>query len=212
MTSIFSLIVGPLQANCYLLSCPDSGATAIIDPGGDPGKIQKAIEENSLKPCCIINTHAHPDHTAANAALKAIYRVPLWIHGDEASMLEQADLVSKVTGISFEPSPAPDRLLRDGDELGVGSLKMRVLHTPGHSPGGICLLLPGEGEGTPVIFTGDTVFAGSVGRTDLPGGSSQDLLNSIMSKIITLPGGTRILPGHGPETTVEHERQYNPFF
>ena len=161
---------------------------------------------------CIINTHAHPDHTAANAALEKRYGIPLWIHRDDASTLAQSGMLSKVTGIFFAPSPPPDRLLSDGDELGVGGHKLKVIHTPGHSTGSICLFYKGVEDEAPVLFSGDTVFEGSVGRTDLPGGSYEALINSIKTRITPLPSHTRILPGHGPETTLEREKRTNPFF
>jgi len=208
---IARLVVGPLQGNCYIVACPASRSAAIIDPGGDEEKISRRLESMGVTPLCIINTHAHPDHTAANASLKDRYGVPIWIHEDEAVLLTQSGMMGKLIGLFFPSSPPPDRLLRDGEELRIGSLRLTVLHTPGHSPGGICLFSPRRGEEAPVLFSGDTIFEDSIGRTDLPGGSYDTLMRSLNEKILCLPDDTRILPGHGPETTLGREKQYNPF-
>lgn len=206
------LVVGPLQANCYLFSSPEGLKTAIIDPGGDAEKIIADVERRGLKPTCIVNTHGHPDHTAANAAIKKRYGITLLIHKNDAPLLAQSDMLGSVAGFSFDSSPPPDRLLSDGEELEVGGLKLKVLHTPGHSAGSICLFYAGQGDEEPVLFSGDTVFEESVGRTDLPGGSHETLIHSIRSKIMPLPDDTRILPGHGPETALSSEKRFNPFF
>ena len=209
---IKKLVVGPLQANCYLLSDAETRETAIIDPGGDAREIAACIESNQLKPVSIINTHAHPDHVAANAELKERYKIPLLLHEDDAPVLAQSGMLGKLIGLFLEPSPPPDRLLHDGDEIKIGKLTLKVMHTPGHSAGSICLWYEGHGGETPVLFSGDTVFQDSVGRTDLPGGSYEALLGSIRTKIMPLPDRARILPGHGPETTVRREKRCNPFF
>jgi glyoxylase-like metal-dependent hydrolase (beta-lactamase superfamily II) len=206
---IETLAVGPLQANCYIVADASRGDAAIIDPGGDAELIAAALERNGLHPTCIINTHAHPDHTAANAALKERFDIPLLIHEADAPLLAQAGVMRALLGMFFPASPPPDRLLRTGDEIRVGDLSLRVLHTPGHTPGSVCLYL---GREEPVLFSGDTVFQAGVGRTDLPGGAHDALLNSIKMKIIPLPDNTRILPGHGSETTLQREKRENPFF
>lgn len=203
------LVVGPLQANCYIVSSPGASAAAIADPGGDPELIAEHLRRGGLRPLAIVNTHAHPDHADANAALKERYRIPILMHRDEAAMLKDAAPLMKLIGLAFEPSPPPDRLLDDGEEIAIGDLALKVIHTPGHTPGGICLLH--EGGGAPVLFSGDTIFAGSIGRTDLPGGSYEALMNSIRDKILPLPDETVVLPGHGPETTLGRERAHNPF-
>jgi len=209
---IKTLVVGPLQANCYLLSDAETRETAIIDPGGDARQIIGCIEGGGLKPVVIVNTHAHPDHVAANADVKKRYSIPLLLHEDDAPVLAQSGMLSKLIGLFFEPSPPPDRLLHDGDEITIGRVTLKVMHTPGHSAGSICLWYEGQGGETPVLFSGDTVFQDSVGRTDLPGGSYEALLDSIRIKIMPLPDRARILPGHGPETTVRREKRYNSFF
>jgi hydroxyacylglutathione hydrolase len=206
------LVVGPLQANCYLFSSRDGLTTAIIDPGGDAEIIIACIEENDLQPVCIIDTHGHPDHTAANAVLKERYGIPLFIHKNDASMLAKSNMLNVLTDVFFDPSPPPDRLLNDGEEIEIGREKLKVVHTPGHSPGSICLLYENAGDRIPVLFSGDTVFEGSVGRADLPGGSYEVLIHSLTTRIIPLPPRTRILPGHGPETSLKKEKESNPFF
>lgn len=204
------IVVGPLMANCYLLACPDTAAAAIVDPGGDAGLIAGHISDGGLRPICIVNTHAHPDHTGANAELSARYRIPICMHRDEAAMLSDAATIMKLIGFAFVPSPPPDRLLDGGDEIKVGNLSFEVIHTPGHSPGGICLF---HGKGIPpLLLSGDTVFAGSAGRSDFPGGSFEALTASIAERILPLPDDTLILPGHGPETTLGREKASNPFF
>jgi len=209
---IKKLVVGPLQANCYLLSDAATRETAIIDPGGDARQIIGCIEGGGLKPVVIINTHAHPDHVAANAEIKKRYKIPLLLHEDDAPVLAQSGMLSKLIGLFLEPSPPPDRLLHGGDEIKIGKLTLKVIHTPGHSAGSICLWHEGKGDETPLLFSGDTVFEDSVGRTDLPGGSYQALMDSIRTKIMPLPDRARILPGHGPETTLRREKRCNPFF
>lgn len=209
---IKKLVVGPLQTNCYLASDAASRETAIVDPGGDAREIVRCVESGGLKPVLIIDTHAHPDHVAANAELKKRYKIPLLLHEDDAPALAQSGMLSKLIGLFIEPSPPPDRLLHDGDEIKVGKLVLKAIHTPGHTKGSICLWYEGRGDEAPTLFSGDTVFQDSVGRTDLPGGSYEALMNSIRTKIVPLPDRTRILPGHGPETTVGREKKRNPFF
>ncbi|MEJ2745642.1 MAG: MBL fold metallo-hydrolase [bacterium] len=209
---IKKLVVGPLQANCYLVSDAATRETAIVDPGGDAREIIRCVDDGGLKPVLIVNTHAHPDHVAANAELKKRYNIPILIHKDDASALAQSGMLSKLIGLFLEPSPPPDRLLHDGDEIKVGKLTLKAIHTAGHSKGSICLHCEGRGDEAPILFSGDTVFQDAVGRTDLPGGSYEALLNSIRTRIVPLPDRTRILAGHGPETTVGREKKYNPFF
>lgn len=208
---IKKLAVGPLQANCYLVSDAATRETAIIDPGGDALEIVRCMEDGGLKPVLIVNTHAHPDHVAANAELKRRYKIPLLLHKDDAPMLAQSGMLSRLIGLFLEPSPPPDRLLHDGDEIKVGKLALKTIHTPGHTKGSICLYYAGRGDEAPLLFSGDTVFQDSVGRTDLPGGSYEALMNSIGTKIMPLPDRTRMLPGHGPETPLGREKRHNPF-
>lgn len=207
---IKTLAVGPLQANCHIAWDPESRAAAIIDPGGDASSITGILEKDGLSPACLINTHAHPDHVSANAPLMRHYHIPLCIHRDDAAALAQSGLLGKLLGFIFEQSPPPDRLLAHGDIIEIGRNILRVLHTPGHTPGSICLLSESPGE-DPLLFSGDTLFEGSVGRTDLPGGSYEMLIGSIRNILMPLPDKTVILPGHGPATTMGREKRHNPF-
>lgn len=206
---ILRLPVGPLQANCYLLA-DNGGVAAIIDPGGDPGEIISAVEREGWTPAAVINTHGHIDHVAANRAVAERYRVPLLIHGADASALTDPGLSLSSLGLGRPDSPPPDRELSDGDEIPVGGLTLKVISTPGHSPGSVCLLLE-RGEESAIIFTGDTLFAGGVGRTDFPGGSLDRLISSIRDRLLVFPDRTVILPGHGGSSTIGEERRSNLF-
>lgn len=200
-----TLVVGALETNCYLAYCPDTKKTAVIDPGADPEKIIHAIAEMELNPVLLINTHGHVDHVGANKDIKDKYGVPLLIHEADQKIL--GGILQ--SGLSFllgaKASPDPDRLIKDGDILNVGNQVLTVIHTPGHSPGSISLKADG------LIFSGDTLFCGGVGRTDLPGGSWADLEKSINERILCFPDDVIVLPGHGPSTTVGQEKADNPF-
>jgi hydroxyacylglutathione hydrolase len=206
---IICLPVGPLQANCYL-PADERGAAAVIDPGGDPEEIFSVIEREDWTPVAVINTHGHIDHVAANRAVVERYRVPLLIHRLDAPGLSDPEINLSSLGLGRLDSPPPDRELGDGDEIPVGSLVLRVLATPGHSPGSISLLLE-VGQGPATIFTGDTLFAGGVGRTDFPGGSIDRLVSSIRDRLLVFPDDTVILPGHGGSSTIGEERRGNFF-
>jgi glyoxylase-like metal-dependent hydrolase (beta-lactamase superfamily II) len=200
------VVVGALETNCYLVYCAESRACAIIDPGAEPGKIFAAVAGLELKPALILNTHGHVDHIGANRDMKDKYAIPLYLHAADATMLGVSEHIELSLLLGAKDSPSPDRLLVDGDSIQVGRTSLRVMHTPGHTPGSVSFL----GDG--IFFSGDTLFCGGVGRTDLPGGSWRDLERSIREKILVLPGETVVLPGHGPWTTVEQETLSNPFF
>jgi len=197
---------GPLETNTFLVADRKSGEALVIDPGGDPGEILAFLEQERLTCKQIVNTHGHFDHISGNRALKVATGAALLIHGDDVPMLDAAVSHARLFMMRAENSPPPDALLVDQGEVRVGSVVLRVLHTPGHSPGGVTLVAPG------IAFCGDTVFYGSVGRTDLPGGSERVLLESIRRHIMTLPDETALYPGHGPDTTVGREKLQNPFF
>jgi hydroxyacylglutathione hydrolase len=199
-----ALAVGPLQANCYLVGCADGREGLVIDPGGDAPVILRAIERAGLEPQVILNTHGHVDHTAANRAVREATGARLYIHQADVPMIERPDAEWAALVGGAEPSGA-DATYAEGEVLEVGSLAVRVVHTPGHSPGSVCLSL---GE---VLFTGDTLFAGGVGRTDLPGGSWEELEASLRRLVEEFEPATRILPGHGPSSTLEQERRSNPW-
>lgn len=200
------VIVGALETNCYLAYCEETRECAVIDPGSDPEKIFAAIVALELRPVVILNTHGHIDHVGANSDLKTKYGVPLAVHAADLPFLQAEPQMELSLLLGAKASPAPDRLLADGDEVQVGLGRFKVVHTPGHTPGSVGFLADGH------FFSGDTLFLGGVGRTDLPGGSWKDLEASIRERILTLPDETVVLPGHGPWTTVGDEKGTNPFF
>jgi len=199
---IKKMVVGGLETNCYIFADLDTKESVLIDPGGNKeGLIESEIKRHGLKLKCIINTHGHGDHISSNRKFKA----PVYIHKLDANFLENSELnMSAAFGFAIKSPPA-NRLLEDGDIIDVGELKLRVIHTPGHTPGSISLL----GDG--VVFTGDTLFAGGVGRTDFPYGSDKQLINSIKYKLLTLDEKTIIYPGHGSSSTIGKEKRENSF-
>jgi len=207
---IKKLLVGPLQANCYVVWDKDGGRAAIIDPGGDPEEIISVVDDEKLKPVVLINTHGHIDHIAANRAIKERYDIPLLIHREDSASLTDPGLNLSAMGFGQLDSPPSDRELQDGDEIPVGEIMLKVISTPGHTPGGICLLIS-RSDQPDVIITGDTLFAGGVGQTDFPGGSWDLLMESIRNRLLSFPDETIILPGHGPHSTIGEERKSNPF-
>jgi len=199
---VTKLIVGPLQANCYLLR--EDNLVGVIDPGAEPHRILQVVERQHWRLVWIVLTHGHADHAGAAEDLRASTGAPVLAHREEARIL--ADLERNLSSLVGRPwTLTVDDFLADGQELRLGRLSLRVRHTPGHTPGGICIV----GEG--MAFTGDTLFAGSIGRTDLPGGDFGQLLKSIRSVLMQLPDATVVKPGHGPDTTVGRERRGNPF-
>ncbi len=207
---VVPLEVGPMAANAYLLRDETSADGAVIDPGGDGDRIVERCRAEGVEPRYIIDTHGHVDHIAANADLKAAFpEAQLCIGaGDAGRLTDPAANLSAMFGLPLD-GPAADRLLADGDELRFGAVTLSVLAAPGHTPGGICLLAAQETP--PQLFCGDLIFRRGVGRTDLPGGSWPDLVESIRERVFTLPDETVIWPGHGPATTVAEERIDNPF-
>ena len=199
------VVVGALETNCYLVYCEETRDCAVIDPGADPEKIVSTIADLELKPVVVLNTHGHVDHIGANIDIVKKYGVPLGIHAADTGMLQVSDYIELSLLLGAKNSPPPDRLLAEGDEIAVGRKSLRVIHIPGHTPGSVGFVHGG------VLFSGDTLFCGGVGRTDLPGGSWKDLERSIRDRILSLPEETIVLPGHGPHTTVEQERSSNPF-
>lgn len=199
------LVVGPIAANCYLVRCSAGGDTIVIDPGAEGERILARAKEKGLKIRYIVNTHGHGDHIGANAAVQAATGAPILIHAADAPLLTSAvkNLSSWLAGGVV--SPPAGRLLADGEEIACGEVVFKVLATPGHTPGGISLFTPGT------VFTGDTLFQGSVGRSDFPGGSHSQLLQSIRGKLLVLPDDTQVYPGHGAPTTIGREKKGNPF-
>lgn len=199
------VVVGPLDTNCYLVYCDETLDCAVIDPGAEAERIFPLVVELGLKPVIILNTHGHIDHIGANKDVKDKFNVPLCIHSLDSPLLEKIQEFELSFFLGAKESPPADRLLEDKDTIRFGKSSLRVVHTPGHTPGSVSFL----GDG--IVFSGDTLFFGGVGRTDLPGGSTKDLEKSIKEKILTLPPETIVLPGHGPKTSVGEEKESNPF-
>jgi glyoxylase-like metal-dependent hydrolase (beta-lactamase superfamily II) len=202
---LIRLIVGPLQVNCFILADEKTGDAVVIDPGDDAREILKVIADKGFRVRYVVNTHGHFDHVGANRALKEATGAELLIHEADAPLMTSAAEHSLTFGIRSVSSPPADRYVRHGDVITAGEVALTVLHTPGHSPGGICLQEQG------MVFTGDALFAGSIGRTDLPGGSLMTLIHSIKTSLMTLPDETKVFPGHGPVSTIGDERRENPF-
>ena len=198
------LVVGPLEENTYILGDEDTKKAVLIDPGDEPDRIMDEVKDKGLQIEAIICTHAHFDHIGAAGDIKKETGAKIMIHKDDLETYDLAKEQAAFWGYSVDDLPKPDEYLKEGDNIQVGNLKFEVLHTPGHSPGGICPY----GEGT--VFTGDTIFKGSVGRTDFPGGSIEQLGESFR-RLLALPDDTDILSGHGPETTVGNEKTSNMF-
>lgn len=199
------LAVGPIQANCFVLGCEETLAAVVIDPGDEADRILHALAESSLTAKFIINTHGHFDHVGANKRLNEVTGAPILIHPLDAPMLKQLSASAAAWGLAADNSPAPDRELKDGDTINFGKITLTVIHTPGHSPGGISIFAGDD------VFVGDALFAGSIGRTDLPGGSFQTLKESIQKKLFVLGDDVRVHTGHGPSTTIGEEKRFNPF-
>jgi glyoxylase-like metal-dependent hydrolase (beta-lactamase superfamily II) len=193
---IYTVVVGELATNCYLAADPKTLETYCIDPGDDAELIVAAIRKHHLKLVGIINTHAHPDHVGANLALKQRFQVPVFVHEGDKKLFEGAVPFFAALGYDFKIG-YPDFYVSDGKFFTFGDTSLRVIHTPGHSPGGVCLY---DGEG--ILFSGDTLFKDGVGRTDLPGGSFTALTDSLKDKLFKLPKDTRVYPGHGEPTTL----------
>lgn len=197
--------VGSLEANCYIIGCEETREAAVVDPGGDVERILQALQRNNLKCRYIILTHGHADHIAGLGRLQEATKAQVLIHAADAKMLTNpAKNFSFFTG-SFLKFKEADRLLQGGETIPVGRVIIEVIHTPGHTPGGITLKVGDN------LLTGDTLFAGSVGRSDFPGGNHRQLINSIKEKLLIYPPETKVLPGHGPASTIGEESRYNPF-
>jgi glyoxylase-like metal-dependent hydrolase (beta-lactamase superfamily II) len=202
---IDSLVVTDFAVNCYLVKCQKTGQGAVIDPGGDAPEILALVKKHHIDVQCILITHGHGDHIMAVPELKAKTNAPVCIHPADAACLTDPDQnLSQAFGFPFT-TPSADRLLNDGDTICVGELTLEVIHTPGHTPGGITLRLDQW------LFTGDTLFAGSVGRSDFPGGSHRELISSIKNKLMTFDDRMVVLPGHERFSTIGQERNGNPF-
>jgi len=203
-----TLVVGPFASNCFVVGSETTRKGMIIDPGADPQDILKTVSDLDLSIVTIVATHNHIDHVGALRSVKNATKAEYAVHeadAREAMPIVFGRMLGLMMGSSLRAPPKPDRLLEGGDVIEIGDLKFKVLHTPGHSPGGISLLSDG------VVFSGDTLFNLGIGRTDLAGGDYAKLMESIITKLMVLPDSTIVYPGHGPETTIGTERKWNPF-
>jgi len=200
--------VGPFQSNCFLLACEKTQQAVIVDPGHPDPRILEAIEKKGLTVTTLLHTHAHVDHVGGTARLREATGAKVALHEGDRALYGHAAVQGLTFGLQVDEPPEPDVWLADGDELTFGEEgRLTVVHTPGHSPGGVCFVA-GGGE---LVITGDTLFAGSIGRTDLPGGSYEALIDSIKTRLLTLEDDAVVLPGHGPASSIGDERRMNPF-
>ena len=203
--------VGPIQANCVLLGDRDAGELAVIDPGADGGRIADRVVASGLSPIMILHTHGHLDHVGGTAELAGRLGpdVPVGLHPGDIDLYRNAPVQAQMFGFKVDAPPEPGLMLENGQSIPLGRFALEVRHAPGHSPGGVCFVVSGADE--PLVIAGDVLFAGSIGRTDLPGGSFPVLEHSIREQLYTLPDATRVVCGHGPDTTVGREKTTNPF-
>ncbi len=201
------LVVGLFQCNCLILGCEKTREALVVDPGDEGDRIFEILNKHGLKLKAILHTHAHLDHVGATHQLQSVTGASVALHSEDLFLHSNLPMQAEFLGL---PNPAPakiDHLLEDKEQVKIGNLQTQVLHTPGHTPGSVCFHLPGEKE---VLLTGDTLFAGSIGRTDLWGGSYEKILKSV-GKLMEFRDETEVFPGHGPPTTIARERQSNPF-
>ena len=207
--NIEQMKVGFMDVFCYIVSCAQTKEALVIDPAGDEERIVDRIKEKALNLKYIENTHGHPDHTCGNAKLKSLTNARIIMHEMDDEMFSSPQAHAHARQFGFNPSPPADITVKDGDKIVVGDVSLEVIHTPGHSPGGLCLL--GDGN----VFTGDTLFVGGIGRTDLPGASMGQFMTSIKDRLLSLPGDTIVWPGHDygmrPSSTIGHEKTTNPW-
>ncbi len=199
--------VGPFQENCYIIGDEKTMTGAIIDPGDDAEQILEAAQETGLNFKYILNTHAHIDHVCAVQKIKESLKLPFYLHKEDLVLLQNLPKQAAMFGIRVDKVPEVDFFYGPEAVIDLGDLKARVRHAPGHSPGSVCLCFESE----QVVFGGDVLFNGSIGRTDLYGGDYETLINSIRTQLFTLADETLVYPGHGPVTSIGHEKRYNPF-
>jgi len=201
----------PFYKNGFVVSCERTRQAVVIDPGDDVDQQLAIVRREAVTVTMILLTHAHLDHVTGVAAAKAALGVDVWLHRDDLFLYEGAVQQGRMFGLDVQPQPRPDRFYAEGETLTFGDYVVDVRHTPGHCPGGVCLAIGRAGQQARELFVGDTLFAGSIGRTDLPGGDLETLLGSIRSELFVYPDSTVVHSGHGPDTTIGEERRTNPF-
>lgn len=201
-------VVGPLQCNCVLLACEKTKEAVLIDPGDEAQKIIRLVEAEGVKVKYLLHTHAHFDHIAATEDLKKTWDIPPVLHRDDEQIYNNLVMQGRMFGMQFRPAPPIEKFIEDEEILTFGEHKLQVLHTPGHSPGGVCFKLM---DGDERVFSGDTLFRESIGRADLWGGDHATLIRSIKQRLLVLDDELSVHPGHGPSTHIGHERAHNPF-
>jgi len=204
---IKTMVLGPVQTNCYIVNVAENKEAVVIDPADRAEKIYNYLTENDLECKKILLTHGHFDHITAAESLKKLTGAEIYAHENEKSLLKDPDLNASAR-MGYEISIEPDCLLKDNEEFEAAGLTWQVIYTPGHTGGGVCYYLKNEG----VLFSGDTLFYESIGRTDFPTGNLQKLMESVKNRLFVLPDETKVYPGHGWSTTIEHEKSNNPFF
>jgi glyoxylase-like metal-dependent hydrolase (beta-lactamase superfamily II) len=200
--------VGLLQCNCTILGSTQTREAIVIDPGDDVSEIIGRLKRLGLTAKYIIATHGHIDHVGGFKEIKEETGAPVYLHRGDLFLYQALPMQAALLRINAPPVTGIDGSLEDGDEIGAGEIRLEVHHTPGHTPGSLCFHSPGD---EPRLYAGDTLFFGSIGRTDLWGGSFEAIMRSLHNRVMTLPGETVVVPGHGPLTTIERERRYNPF-
>lgn len=207
MLKIRSFTVGAFAENPYLLACAETGQAIFVDPGAEAEQLWQAVVEAQVKLVAIVLTHAHLDHVGAVEVIRARAKVPVYLHPADDPLLAQVSRYAQLFGMHCDPVAPAEHTLSHGQTISFGTVTLQVLHTPGHSPGSVCLYAADD----QVLIAGDTLFSRSVGRTDLPGGDAPTLLRSIRTQLWPLPDAVRVYPGHGPATTIGEEKLLNPF-
>jgi glyoxylase-like metal-dependent hydrolase (beta-lactamase superfamily II) len=204
-----SFPVGPLQCNCSIIACKETGEAAIIDPGGDADQILQLVEKHKLKVKYLLHTHAHFDHIIGSRAIKEATGAKICLNREDQFLYDNLIQQGRLFGVTLDEPLPVDQYIEDEEEIKIGNIKTSTLHTPGHTPGSMCFCLQ---DAESLLFSGDTLFAHSIGRTDLWGGSFDQIIKSISTRLFALSDETRVIPGHGRDTTIWTEKHQNPFF
>ena len=208
MLRIETIPVGPLQCNCSIIADEETRQAVVVDPGDEGDRIGRALARSGLTAVALVHTHGHFDHIGGTGELAGLTGAAIRLHPADRFLYDALPDQAALFGLAASPPLPPGEPLEDGEVIRFGSSALRAIHTPGHTPGSTCFLLEGA---APVLFSGDTLFRRSIGRTDLPGGDTEAILASIRGRLFTLPGTTPVICGHGPGTTIEEERRSNPF-